>query len=115
MTLSKMIEKFLAEKRESSAGGGYAEITDQDTEDLYAIVHALIEKKCEADADGDYPIQVNLVNRRLHEPLHWMPVPYGHKDPRGFIEAAMANVQIAVDRMRLVSFEMRELLKEKEA
>jgi len=70
-----MIDRFLEDRRESHRGG-WAKVTPEDVTLLREIVHELIELKCELDADGDLPIEVNLVNRRTHERLHYSAVPY---------------------------------------
>lgn len=72
--LLQQLERFLKERRRSE--GGYAQITHQDMNDLYAIIRTIIKEKCEADPDGDYPIDVQLTDRTRFRPLHFMPVPY---------------------------------------
>ena len=61
--LQSKIERFLAVRRKSS-GGGWAEVNDGDMLALKNIIEELIKAKFQADADGDYPIQFALVNRR---------------------------------------------------
>jgi len=73
--LNGLIDRFLEDHRES-LGGGWAEITPEDINDLYEIIRELIDLKCDKDADGDFPIQVKIVNRRTHEHLHYDAVPY---------------------------------------
>ena len=62
--LNKMISQFLSETRKSVAGG-WADISDEDMIRLDEIIYKLIELKCQKDADGDYPINYSLVNRRI--------------------------------------------------
>jgi len=58
--LFSKIEDFLAVYRKSSSGlGGFAEITEEDVDQLYDIIGDLIKLKCEADPDGNYPIEVS--------------------------------------------------------
>jgi len=71
--LQTAIDKFLAEKRESFMG--YAETTEDDLKDLRYIVDLLIKEKCEADPDGDYPIQVIVNDTKNYEPFSFRPVP----------------------------------------
>ncbi len=91
------IEKFLKERREST--GGWAPVTDEDMELFHEVIYSLIEAKWGADPDGDRPVQYKLIDRTKCWPLHFRPVPYGHK--RGSreeeFEAAMTNLSIAMD------------------
>lgn len=74
--LKNKIDDFLSEKRESH--GDYAEITQQDVNQLNEIVHMLVEEKCDPDPDGDYPIDIHLVNRVRFEPVQFFLIPYRH-------------------------------------
>ena len=99
--ITNKIEKFLKERRVSK-GGGWAAITENDINSLNNIIHDLIEAKCEPDADGDYPLQVILVNRRKYEPLRFEPLPYVHmlkdkKEQEAWFVKAMDNMRIASD------------------
>jgi hypothetical protein len=69
-----LVDTFLAERRKSE--GGWAEITNDDIQQLEKIVLSLVKAKCQADPDGDYPIQFRIVNRRTHEHLSFQAVPY---------------------------------------
>ncbi len=73
--LENKINKFLSERRVSE-GGGWSQITPQDILDLRDIINSLIQEKCEEDADGDLPIEFELINRRTHERLQFDPIPY---------------------------------------
>jgi len=75
-SLDALIEQFLVNHRECSAGGGWAQITDADLDQLHKIIWKLIELKCDRDADGDLPIQFKIVNRRTHENLAYSAVPH---------------------------------------
>lgn len=55
------IENFLAEGRESD--GGLAKVTEDDMMLLDQIIDGLIRLKCEADPDGDFPIEYALIDR----------------------------------------------------
>lgn len=91
----ELIEQFLSEKRRSNRGG-WAEVTDKDIKLLDDIICQLVKSKCEPDADGDYPIQVKLINRRTHERLHFLPVPYSHSR-NGSMEEELANCEAALN------------------
>jgi hypothetical protein len=71
----EMVDAFLAEQRKSY-GGGWAQVTDSDEEDLRDIVDALIRRKCQPDADGDRPFEFELVNRRKNERMRFVQMPY---------------------------------------
>ncbi len=97
--LEEMIDVFLEEHRESKSGG-YAEITPRDVGLLQRIVHELISLKCDKDADGDYPVQVKLINRRIFEPDHFAPVPYEGMDKfMRRLEILMGNLNFAHTRL----------------
>ena len=87
-----MITKWLANHRQSD-GGGWAQITDDDVHDLSSIIRALIEEKCDQDADGDHPIQVILVNRRKFRPMLRTFVPY-----EGEFEEIIPELATAAER-----------------
>lgn len=74
--LDILIHRFLENHRECSAGGGWAQITDEDITRLYEIIGELIALKCDKDADGDLPIEFEVINRRTHERSHYTAVPY---------------------------------------
>lgn len=100
--LNRAIDKFLEARRES-VGGGWAKIVDGDIALLGMVIRMLREMKCEADADGDYPIEVAITNRRTHQRSHFMAVPYDF-DRTGavqvdnfdrYFEATLSNLSIA--------------------
>ena len=97
--LREMIDMFLEERRES-LGGGWAEITEHDVGMLYRIVWELLSLKCDKDADGDYPIQVKLVNRRIFEADHFSSVPYDREESfLRRLEIMMRNLNCAHTRL----------------
>lgn len=110
--LDKLISDFLLERRESV--GGYAKIKDEDVNALYDIVHLLIELKCEPDADGDFPIEVSLINRLKGWMPYYSPIPYdgwqisnreemtkekATKIREEIMEVVVANLKTSVDRL----------------
>lgn len=105
--LDSLIDRFLEDHRECSAGGGWAQITEKDITRLYEIVWELIELKCDKDADGDLPIEFKIINRRTHERLHYMAVPYreGRDENDNEIEAVpfMDMMQILLLNLNLAS------------
>lgn len=91
--LANKIDKFLKDKRKSERK--LAQITKEDVDLLEDIIHDLISSKCETDSDGSLPIEVTLVNRLVHQRLHYVPVPYEHKDPQGCASAQLHNLEIS--------------------
>lgn len=73
----KLLKAFCSVKRESD--GGFAEVGNEDVNDLYDLIHTILEAKFEADPDGDLPINFKIIDRTKFEPLFYYPVPYRHK------------------------------------
>ncbi len=63
--LSCKICKWLYPRRKTDGQGGWAEIEPKDINGLYRITHELIKLKSSPDADGVFPIEVHITNRRL--------------------------------------------------
>lgn len=97
-SLENRIDLWLDDRREASAGGGWAHLTDEDVWELTRIVHDLVKAKCAPDADGDRPVQVILINRRKHRPLHHAHVAYegAYGD---VVEPLLDNVRWACDAL----------------
>ena len=64
-----------------SDDGGYANVTPEDINELYMIIMCMVEHKCQADPDGDRPIEVHLTNRTQCWPSRFRDVPYGSDTP----------------------------------
>jgi hypothetical protein len=112
------LDKFLADHRESD-GSGYAPFTQEDEENFWSLTIAIREAKFDPDADGDRPMQVKLLNRTRHEPMHFIAQPYLFKlttveEVADYISVANTNVQIAAESLRIASFALKDVLKEKE-
>jgi hypothetical protein len=106
--LDILIDRFLEDHRECTAGGGYAQITSEDIGLLYDIVRKLVDLKCDKDADGDLPVECKLINRRTHEPFHYMAVPHRSHFPNDELEVIpftdmlqilLLNLSLASDRV----------------
>lgn len=95
-SLRDKISVFLIERR-LSKGGGYAEVTDKDIQDLYEIIEDLVDLKCDRDGSWELPIEVQLINRRTHQRSHYEAVPYSHQDIEGHISRAELNFDIAFE------------------
>ena len=107
--LDGLIDRFLEDHRDSHRGG-WAQITPEDVANLRELIQWLIELKCEPDADGDYPIEVHLVNRRTHERMHYRPTPYpdlrnmddvlcGRRPFTELARVLTANIRVASERL----------------
>lgn len=76
--LVKMIDSFL-EKRGFSKDGGWAEVESDDICGLIDIVYLLLELKYECDADGDLPVNFQLINRTEYLSVSRLLLPYPEK------------------------------------
>ena len=76
--LNSKLDKFLETYRESTSGGGWAPVTKEDKEQLNEVLYALLEAKFGRDADGDLPVQFNIVDRNKFEPNHFFNIPYSY-------------------------------------
>lgn len=113
--LNHLIDEWLADYRESD--GGWAAITREDIFDLYSIVRCLINLKCQADPDGDRPIDFHLVNRTQYWPLQFCNVPYDHESPASdVLKALLSNATRANGQLDnfLQTLKHYDLLKESE-
>jgi hypothetical protein len=99
--LHDKLDDFLEQRRLSS--GGWAEITSQDVVDLKHLISDVIEAKCEADPDGDRPINVIVVDRTRFEPMHFFPVEYDDdktkEEKQEILNRHLANLSIAMSRV----------------
>jgi len=108
-SIHSAIDRFVSERRTSS-GGGWANVEESDFEQLRGIIEKLVKAKCESDADGDYPIECILTNRRTHESSHFFQMPYSHNvnhpdELECGLSAACANISIAhsqLDRIMML-------------
>lgn len=91
--LNKIIAEFLANHCQST--GGWAKVIPADIEKLRHIVWMLIRLKCDADPDGDYPIEFKIIDRTQDECFNFVTVPYSDKDEAGHIDAVLINAGIA--------------------
>ena len=105
--LNVLIEDFLSERRKSD--GGWAPVTESDFRQLCAIIDRILELKWGRDADGDLPIEYKIIDRKQFERMHYVPVPYQHKDAAEHLEAVIMNAQMATDALsatlRIIRYE----------
>lgn len=114
-TLAKQIDDFLKVRRKST--GGWAEVTDEDMEQLSGVIGALIEAKFETDPDGDLPVEFGLTNRHTEMRSHFVSVPYEHKgDFDKYYSRTELNFDIACSAFaqarRMADYHKREAAKE---
>lgn len=108
---AKRLDQFLAEKR-SSKGGGWAQVTPEDLKMLGEVLKHLIAEKCERDADGDFPIEYHLVNRRTTKSLNYRPLPYQLFQerrvcsPQEKLERAKEVFEVAMYNLRIAQGEL---------
>lgn len=103
-----MITAFLDERKRSD--GGYAPVDPKEVEQLEAIVGGLVSLKYGADADGDHPVEVSIVDRTRFERSHYFAIPYTHKAEKGrevevldeAIDLAATNVNIAAGKLDIL-------------
>lgn len=118
--LNNLIADFLAERRKSD--GGFAPVTEQDLNQLCSIMEKLTGMKWGRDADGDLPIDWEIIDRTRFERMHFQPVPYQHKAQNELaanehLNAVVLNARIANDELnttlKLIQLELRSKTKER--
>ena len=103
--LFEKIDEFLAVRKESSQGGGWAPVGPNEVEELYEIFKTIVDLKYETDADGDTPIDIDVLDRTRFEPHHsYLALPYMHKaktveDVDEIISSASCNANTAMSRL----------------
>jgi hypothetical protein len=71
-TLLKRIDAFLAQRKNTDGGGGWAPVDPNEVHELHDIIDLLLGLKYEADSGGSAPIDVILTDRtRYQRPLHF--------------------------------------------
>jgi len=105
--LIKKITEFLLSPRKSQRGG-WADVTQEDVHQLWDIIFRLVELKFQRDADGDLPIEWNLVNRHETYGVPFVPVRYVGADWGQSMSDTLTNLSISVREMQLV-LDLKEL------
>lgn len=112
------IEAFSNAEKAATPGGGYAPVNQTEIEELASILRDMIALKYQADADGDVPVEFQIVDRTRFERTHFFAIPYTHDAKRAAdyeeaITDAMTNVSIATQKLRvLLDCRRRHALKE---
>ena len=86
-------------------------IQDETMNAFYTAMLNLMGDMLPKDADGDYPIDIEIIDRRKYNPSHWFDVPYYHKEPEKYFEAVMDNLEMAAAEAQK-AFRLRKLDKE---
>ena len=76
---------------------GSGEMTDKQIRDFIGVVSKLQAQMIPVDSDGDSAVNIVIIDRRKYEPLHYLPVPYRHKDAEGYEQYIIANLKMAVE------------------
>jgi hypothetical protein len=102
------INNFLAERKESSPGGGWAPVTQIELEQLRGILDTLIELKYEHDADHDLPLRVTITNRTMFKMGPYSPI-YHNKPYHPYTEAQIASLNLtrAISNMSIAAGEVK--------
>lgn len=77
-TIDSTLDKLLAERRKSDSS--YAPVTDEDWKLLHRLINDILHAKFESDADGDLPVEYDLVNRHTHQRNQYLPVEYASEN-----------------------------------
>lgn len=104
--LHEMLDRFLAERRESK--GGWAEFPDEDMKLFAEFLCGLREAKFEPDPDGDYPLEFVLVNRTVHQGYFYRPVPYVRSSTDNRLLSAL---RIAEANLGIAKWQLEMLLR----
>lgn len=73
------------------------DITDEEVENVVEALHKTRENVCPVDCDGDYVVEIAIIDRRTCGPSHFFPVPYLDKDEKEHEKALLTNIRMALD------------------
>jgi hypothetical protein len=117
--LLERIKTFLSVKIEND--GGRAPVFEDDWVRLHGIFEKLIAAKWEEDQDGDLSVEYDIVNRNIHERMHFVPIPYAHyknsvTEIDAILERALLNLSIAMSTVdELIKYKRFATEREKDA
>jgi hypothetical protein len=108
------LDKFLKDFRTSDSG--YATYTEQDEENFWNFFRIMLEAKFETDADGDYPMEIRMVNRTYEERLPYFSQRYLYRmetlnEVAEYIRNAQINLSIAAEDVRLGTMTLQDMIK----
>ncbi len=99
--LADMINEFLMVHKVS--GGGWPEVTLNESIQLNDILYMLVYLKWDKDPDGDLPIDWILVDKTKYQLPPFIPVkhswPSEKKDRAEILRDLNSNLQMAADRL----------------
>lgn len=107
--LLKKIENYIDYRRNSN--GGYAKIHDSDIVELNDIIYKIIELKCQADANGDYPIECILVDRRKERQLHPVKISYNSYIMKNNPLMHGGKIELLVNKIQVLTNELKTEIK----
>ena len=93
------IKQFLAEHRASD--GGYAEVKAEDMRRLHELIALLLDEKFERDSDGDFPVDVTIIDRTRYRGSHYQAL-LREDDSTHNARRALTNLELATWDMRRV-------------
>ena len=79
------------------------EVTDQQIADFVKGVGKLKNKLLPIDCDGDFPIDIFIIDRRKFRPWFFFPVPYNHhgEENEKTESLLITNLSYALDQLRI--------------
>lgn len=77
------------------------EVETEDFINLARIIQLLIELKCSADPDGDYPIEFMLVNRLKEYSVWPASLPYRNDGDNTLIRHALSMINTGTNALEL--------------
>jgi hypothetical protein len=97
-SIQSKIEGFLSQKVEAD-GSGWAPVGDNDLGSMMDIFHAILEAKYAADADGDRPIDITLVDRTRYQSDYFAPLPHIRDERQNDLLVHQARMRAAVGNL----------------
>lgn len=115
------LHRFL-ERRARSDGGGWADLNDEDMQLCNNMLIAVMEAKCEPDADGDPSLELHAVNLSRTDGLRYAALPhlaYLTSMPQrlrwSYLQAAVNNVFVAQSGLRRLIDDMDSIARKEAA
>lgn len=120
VVLQRKVEEFVEAQVPASPGGGWAPVAEGDIAKLAEIVRELVACKYQTDADGDHPVEFQLIDRTRFERPHYFLVPYTYKvktaaEYESAISNVVSNVAIAANALDVLHRCRAELLRREAA
>lgn len=86
---------------------------------FWSGIERLRQQLFEKDEDGDWPVQVIVIDRTTHQKLHYFPLPHAHADgwppPAEVLDellrAADVNLGTASDEFKRIAHDVRDFIR----